>query len=144
MPHWPEPQAPTPSPSGVNDSCTRSAIFRLAGRMPSGTRYDSLAQILKGHEVASGTARQELRASLKAQRLGKAALGAGIALSCGALFFIDVTSPRGVLDGVGYSAIVALTSRFGKRALIASAALTTVLTLLGAALVPNEGISLGG
>ncbi|HUE62892.1 MAG TPA: histidine kinase dimerization/phospho-acceptor domain-containing protein [Rhizomicrobium sp.] len=94
--------------------------------------------------MASGTARQELRASLTAQWLGKVALGAGIALSCGALFFIDITSPRGVLDGVGYSAVVALTSRFGKRALIASAALTTVLTLLGAALVPNEGISIGG
>ncbi len=94
--------------------------------------------------MESGTARHGLRASLTAQRLGSAALGAGIALSGGALFFIDITSPRGVLDGVGYSAVVALTSRFGKRALIASAALTTVLTLLGAALVPDEGISVGG
>ena len=94
--------------------------------------------------MESGTARQGLQASLTAQRLGRAALGAGILLSGGALFFIDITSPRGVLDGVGYSAVVALTSRFGRRALIASAALTTVLTLLGAALLPDEGISVGG
>ena len=87
---------------------------------------------------------QGLRAGPAAQRLGKAALGAGIVLSGSTLFFIDITSPRGVLDGVGYSAVVALTSRFGQRALIASAALTTVLTLLGAALVPDEGISVGG
>src|SRR5579859_5655107 len=78
------------------------------------------------------------------QRLGDAAMAAGIVLSGAALFVIDITNPRGVLDGVGYSAVVALTSRFGKRALIASAALTTVLTLLGAALVPDEGISVAG
>lgn len=94
--------------------------------------------------MASGTAQLGLRAYLTKQRLGDAALAAGILLSGGGLFFIDITSPRGVLDGAGYSAIVAFTSRFGKRTLIASAALTTVLTLLGAALAPNEGVSIGG
>lgn len=94
--------------------------------------------------MAFGTAQLGLRAYLTARRLGNAALAVGCVLSGGALFFIDITSPRGVLDGVGYSAVVALTSRLGKRALIASAALTTVLTLLGAALVPNEGVSVAG
>ena len=94
--------------------------------------------------MASGTARQGLRAYLTAGWLGKGALGLSIVLSGSLLFIIDITSPRGVLDGVGYSAVVALTSRLGKRALIASAALTTVLTLLGAALVPHEGVSVAG
>ncbi len=94
--------------------------------------------------MASGTARLGLRAYLTAQRLGDVALASRIVLSGGVLFFVDITNPRGVLDGVGYSAVVALTSRFGKRALIASAALTTVLTLLGAALVPDEGVSVAG
>jgi signal transduction histidine kinase/CheY-like chemotaxis protein len=95
-------------------------------------------------QVTSGTARLGLRAYLTAQRLGDVALAASIVLSGGVLFVVDITNPRGVLDGVGYSAVVALTSRFGKRALIASAALTTVLTLLGAALVPDEGVSVAG
>ena len=94
--------------------------------------------------MTSGTASTKRRSYLTMQRLGDAAMAAGIGLSGSALFIIDITNPRGVLDGVGYSAVVALSSRFGTRALIASAALTTVLTLLGAALVPDEGISVGG
>jgi signal transduction histidine kinase/ActR/RegA family two-component response regulator len=116
----------------------------VAETMPSAARCDNVQKICEDAKVASGTARQGLRASVAAHWVGKLALGAGIALSGGALFFIDITSPRGVLDGVGYSAVVALTSGFGKRALIASATLTTVLTLLGAALVPDTGISVGG
>src|SRR5215469_7846376 len=92
-----------------------------------------------GRQMAS--TRQGLRAYLTKKWLGKAALGAGIVLSGAALFFADITSPRGVLDGIGYSAVVALASRIGKRALIASAALTTLLTLLGAALVLDQGVS---
>ncbi|HEY2008333.1 MAG TPA: ATP-binding protein [Rhizomicrobium sp.] len=94
--------------------------------------------------MASWTEQKGLRGYLTAQRLGYVVLAATTALSGGLLFVIDITSPRGVLDGVGYCAVVALTSRFGRRALIASAAIATVLTLLGAALVPDEGISVGG
>lgn len=94
--------------------------------------------------MTSRTVRLGLRGHLTAQRIGDAGLAASILLSGGLLFVIDITNPRGVLDSVGYSAVVALTSRFGKRALIASAAITTVLTLLGAALVPDEGISVAG
>ena len=66
-------------------------------------------------------------------------------LACAAgLFAIDISSPRGVADGVVYVAIVALASRFGQRALLATAAITTVLTLLAAALVPDSGISVAG
>ena len=92
--------------------------------------------------MASGIA--EERPQRTAQWLGNGALATGIVLAGGLLFFVDITEPRGVLDGVGYSAVVALTSRFGRRALIACAAITTMLTLLGAALVPNEGISVAG
>jgi signal transduction histidine kinase/ActR/RegA family two-component response regulator len=60
------------------------------------------------------------------------------------LFAVDISFPRGVVDGVGYAAVVALASRFGQRTLIATAAITTVLTLIAAGLVPDAGISVGG
>jgi len=78
------------------------------------------------------------------QRLADTAIAAGALFACGGLFFIDATNPRGVMDGIGYSAVVALTSRFGKRALIACAIVTTLLTIAGAALGPDEGISVAG
>jgi signal transduction histidine kinase/ActR/RegA family two-component response regulator len=84
------------------------------------------------------------RSRFMAQRLADAAIAAGAMLSCGILFYIDITNPRGVMDGIGYSAVVALTSRFGKRAMIACAITTTILTFAGAALVPDIGISVGG
>ena len=60
------------------------------------------------------------------------------------LFWIDITQPRGVVDGVGYPAVVALTSRFGKRTLLIAAVVTSTLTILGSALVPDAGISVTG
>ena len=67
-----------------------------------------------------------------------------IVLGTAALFVIDVSQPRGVVDGVGYAAVVALTIRFGRRALVATAAITTVLTLIAAGLLPDAGISVAG
>lgn len=60
------------------------------------------------------------------------------------LFAVDISFPRGVVDGVGYAGVVALASRFGQRVLIATAATTTVLTLIAAALLPDAGISVAG
>jgi signal transduction histidine kinase/CheY-like chemotaxis protein len=60
------------------------------------------------------------------------------------LFAVDISFPRGVVDGVGYAAVVALASRFGERAVLISASVTTVLTLIAAALLPDAGISLAG
>lgn len=70
--------------------------------------------------------------------------GAAVLAAGAGLFAIDILEPRGVVDGVGYSALVALTSRFGEKAVLGSAAVTTLLTLLGAALLPDAGIGLGG
>ena len=84
------------------------------------------------------------RSPFMAQRLADAAIAAGAILSCGSLFYIDITNPRGVMDGIGYSAVVALTSRFGKHAMIACAIITTVLIFAGAALVPDHGVSVAG
>ena len=61
-----------------------------------------------------------------------------------ALFTVDISFPRGVVDGVGYAAVVALASRFGPRVLIGTAAVTTALTLVASALVPDSGISVLG
>ncbi len=72
------------------------------------------------------------------------AYGVGIVLAGALLFEIDISQPRGVVDGVGYSAVVLLTSRFGKRTLLIAAGITTTLTILGAALVPDAGISVAG
>lgn len=85
------------------------------------------------------------RSRFMAQRLADAAIAAGAILSCSILFYIDITNPRGVLDGIGYPAVVAvvaLTSRFGKRAVITCAIITTALIFVGAALAPDAGISM--
>ena len=84
------------------------------------------------------------RARITMPRLLDALYGWVIASATVILFAIDVSEPRGFVDGVGYSAVVALTSRFGKRALVASAAITSVLTIVAAALVPDAGISVAG
>ena len=60
------------------------------------------------------------------------------------LFLFDMSAPRGELDGVGYAAFVALSVRFGDRALIGCAALTTMLTLVASLVVPDAGISVAG
>jgi len=85
-----------------------------------------------------------LRENSKARRAFNLAYSAGIVLAGALLFEIDASQPRGVVDGVGYPAVVALTSRFGKQALLIAAVVTTTLTMLGSALVPDEGISITG
>ena len=43
------------------------------------------------------------------------------------LFYIDCTQPRGVIDGIGYPAVVAVTARFGRYPLLGSAVFCTIL-----------------
>jgi signal transduction histidine kinase len=69
------------------------------------------------------------------------AVAGAAALATVLLFYIDSTQPRGVIDGVGYPAVVALVARFGRRALLATAALCTVLIVVAHFLVPDSGIS---
>jgi len=85
-----------------------------------------------------------LRENSKARQALNLAYSAGIVLAGALLFEIDITQPRGVVDGVGYAAVVSLTSRFGRRTLLIAAVTTSVLTILGAALVPDKGISVMG
>ncbi len=87
-------------------------------------------------EIAAPTVPRGNRANL--------AIGAIVFFSTVGLFVFDISEPRGIVDGVGYSAVVALASRFGKRPLIALAALTTTLTVIAADLLPNTGISVAG
>jgi signal transduction histidine kinase len=85
-----------------------------------------------------------LRENSKARQAFNLALGLAIALAGALLFEIDISQPRGVLDGVGYSAVVLLTSRFGRRTLLIAAVITSTLTVLAAAIVPDTGISVAG
>ncbi|HWX89739.1 MAG TPA: histidine kinase dimerization/phospho-acceptor domain-containing protein, partial [Rhizomicrobium sp.] len=85
-----------------------------------------------------------VRAYLTGLLLLNALYGGAIIAATTVLFAIDISEPRGVVDGVGYAAVVALTSRFGRRALIGIAAITSVLTILAAGLLPDAGISVGG
>jgi len=62
---------------------------------------------------------------------------------CG-LFLFDISEPRGIVDGVGYAAVVALSVRLGERMLIACAIVTTALTIVAAFLLPDSGISVEG
>jgi signal transduction histidine kinase/ActR/RegA family two-component response regulator len=84
------------------------------------------------------------RASRRMRQAADIVYIAAVTLAGALLFTIDVTQPRGVVDGVGYSAVVALTSRFGRTALLGAAVITSILTLLGAAIVPDAGISVAG
>ena len=65
-----------------------------------------------------------------------------IVLGTIALLTIDIRSPRGVIDGIAYPAIVALTARFGRRATLIAAAIISVLIVAGAFLSPPLGISM--
>ena len=61
------------------------------------------------------------RASRRMRQAADIVYVAAVTLAGALLFTIDVTQPRGVVDGVGYSAVVALTSRFGRTALLGAA-----------------------
>ncbi|HZQ40052.1 MAG TPA: ATP-binding protein, partial [Rhizomicrobium sp.] len=87
---------------------------------------------------------RDFRENSKARQAFNLALGLLIALAGALLFAIDISQPRGVVDGVGYSAVVLLSSRFGRRVLLIAAAVTSTLTILAAALVPDAGISVAG
>src|SRR6476646_7750423 len=67
------------------------------------------------------------------RRLRDVLYALAIAAGTTGLFAVDISFPRGVVDGVGYAGMVALSSRFGQRTLIATAAL-----------LPDAGISVAG
>jgi CheY-like chemotaxis protein/GAF domain-containing protein len=69
------------------------------------------------------------------------ALAAAAVFATAILFAIDCTQPRGVLDGVGYPAIVAIASRFGRRPLVSAGALCTALIVAAHFLLPDAGVS---
>ena len=78
------------------------------------------------------------------KRLIDGLCAAAIILGTLGLFLIDIRSPRGILDGLGYPAIVALSSRFGRRAVTVCTLAVIVLIVLGAFLVPDAGVSIAG
>ena len=87
---------------------------------------------------------RELLSHLTARRLKDGLYSAAIVAATVVLFVIDISEPRGVVDGVGYAAVVSLTGWMGKRAVVGSAAVTSILTILAAALLPDAGISVAG
>ena len=60
------------------------------------------------------------------------------------LFVFDISEPRGVVDGVGYAALVALCIRFGGRAVLIAAIATSILTIGAGFMLPDSGISIAG
>lgn len=91
-----------------------------------------------------GSWARNLRENDKVKRVLDLAHGAGIALAVGLLFKIDISEPRGILDGIGYVAVIALTSPFGKRALLITATVISILIAVAAFQVPDRGISVMG
>src|SRR3954471_8029412 len=87
---------------------------------------------------------RKIRAVVPASRLLDAGYVAAMTAGTACLFVIDIHSPRGIVDGLGYPAIVALSSRFVRQTVQLSAWGTSVLVLVGAVLVPNAGISVAG
>jgi signal transduction histidine kinase/ActR/RegA family two-component response regulator len=64
----------------------------------------------------------------------------GIVAGTIGLFVIDISMPRGELDGVGYAAVVALCTRFGPRSIIIAAISSTILTIGAPLFLPDAGI----
>jgi len=60
------------------------------------------------------------------------------------LFYIDSTEPRGVIDGVGYPAVVALSARFGRNPLLGTTLFCSILVGVAHFLLPPGGISEAG
>jgi signal transduction histidine kinase/CheY-like chemotaxis protein len=60
------------------------------------------------------------------------------------IFALDIASPRGAVDGVGYAALVALCVRFGGRTVIATAFLTSILVIVGKPLLSDPSYSFAG
>jgi len=80
------------------------------------------------------------QAGAAASQALSAGLVAAIVSGTVLLFYIDMHTPRGVIDGIGYAGIVALCTRFGRRALVGYAAAATVLIVTAPVFIPNEGI----
>lgn len=85
--------------------------------------------------------RQGSAAHVKAMDI---AVGACLAAGFAGMFLCDVSLPRGFLDGLGYGALIALSSRFGTRAVVASAVLACILVLPGGVFGVDAGISVLG
>ena len=79
--------------------------------------------------------------SVSLPRLLDGASLAVIVLGLIALLMIDIRSPRGVLDGIAYPGIVALTARFGRRLTLICAAVVSLLIVAGGLLSSPLGIS---
>lgn len=71
-------------------------------------------------------------------------IAAWVVIAIAGLFLLDISQPRGVVDGVGYAAVVAVSVRFGRRWLVGTASAATILTLLAAGMLPDAGISVAG
>ncbi|MDR3485272.1 MAG: response regulator [Bradyrhizobium sp.] len=69
---------------------------------------------------------------------------AAILLGTSGLFIADILEPRGVLDGIGYPAIVAISARFGRRAVTICSTLVGILIIVAAFVVPDAGVSVAG
>ena len=85
-----------------------------------------------------------VRASFPMPRLFDALCAAIVVFGTIGLFVLDILTPQGVLDGLGYPAIVALSARFGRRAVAISAALTGALIIIGAFLALESRVSVAG
>ena len=81
------------------------------------------------------------RMSVSISRLIDVASLAVIFLGTTALLAIDILSPRGVVDGIAYPAIVALAARFGRRFTRICALAVSLLIVAGGLLSRDGGIS---
>jgi hypothetical protein len=79
--------------------------------------------------------------SVSLPRLLDGAILTVIVLGTIALLVIDILSPRGVIDGIAYPGIVALTARFGRRATWICAGIISILIIAGGLLSSPLGIS---
>jgi signal transduction histidine kinase/ActR/RegA family two-component response regulator len=69
---------------------------------------------------------------------------AAILVGAAGFFLVDIHQPRGILDGLGYPAVVALAARFGRQSVLTIAWLVSALIVAASFLLPDAGISVAG
>ena len=69
-------------------------------------------------------------------------IGAGIVLSTGFIFVLDMTPVRGAADGAAYALVIALVASYRRKAVLFCAALSVFLTILGPLIGAEDGETL--
>ncbi|MBL6854475.1 MAG: response regulator [Alphaproteobacteria bacterium] len=76
--------------------------------------------------------------------LADVAVAVAAALLAATLFYVDSSEPRGIVDGIGYPAVVALSARFGRSPMLGTAFFCSLLGIVAHFVLPPGGVGESG